>query len=79
MNVTSGQLNLNSTWYTFELHYDNGYIEAYIKNGSTTVYSYSGTISDKITLDKFYPAMIVYDYGGQMIFNDILMEPWSSE
>lgn len=79
LNVTSGQLNLNSTWYTFELYYDNGYIEAYIKNGSTTVYSYSGTISDKITLDKFYPAMMVYDYGGQMIFNDILMEPWSSD
>ena len=77
LNTTTGQLTLDSVWYTFELYYDNGYLKATIKNGSTTVYSYEGDVSNVISFDKFYPVIMVYDYGGAMLFNNVIIEPWS--
>lgn len=79
VNVTTGQLTLDSKWYTFEFYYDNGYLEATIKDGSTTVFSYSGDVSSNISFDSYYPAFMIYDYGGSMIFNNILIEPWTKE
>ena len=69
--------NTSSGMYTFELYYDNGYLKATIKNGSTTVYSYEGDVSNVISFDKFYPVIMVYDYGGAMLFNNVIIEPWS--
>ena len=77
LDTTTGQLTLDSVWYTFELYYDNGYLKATITNGSSTVYSYEGDVSSKISLDTFYPAIMIYDYGGAMLFNNVLIEPWS--
>ena len=79
VSVTTGQLTLDSKWYTFEFYYDQGYLEATIKDGSTTVFSYSGDVSSNISLDSYYPAFMIYDYGGSMIFNNILIEPWTKE
>ena len=79
VSVTTGQLTLDSKWYTFEFYYDQGYLEATIKDGSTTVFSYSGDVSSSISLDSYYPAFMIYDYGGSMIFNNILIEPWTKE
>ena len=79
VSVTTGQLTLDSKWYTFEFYYDQGYLEATIKHGSTTVFSYSGDVSSNISLDSYYPAFMIYDYGGSMIFNNILIEPWTKE
>ena len=79
VSVTTGQLTLDSKWYTFEFYYDQGYLEATIKDGPTTVFSYSGDISSSISLDSYYPAFMIYDYGGSMIFNNILIEPWTNE
>ena len=76
LNVTSGQLTLNSLWYTFDLYYKDGNIKATIKNGSTTVYSYEGTT---ITFETAYPFLTIYDYGGQMIFNNVTVEEWDGE
>lgn len=77
LSTTSGQLSLDSVWYTFDLYYDNGYLKATIYNGTTQIFSYEGDISSTITLDKFYPAIMVYDYGGAMIFNNVVIETWS--
>lgn len=79
LSVTSGQLTLDSKWYTLEMYYDSGYLEAYIKDGSTNVFSYSGDISNSITFDEFYPAIMIYDQGGSMIFNNVVIEPWTHE
>lgn len=79
LNTTSGQLTLDSVWYTFDMYYDNGYLKATIKNGSTTVYSYEGNVSNIISFDKFYPVIMVYDYGGAMLFNNVIIEPWSND
>lgn len=79
VSVTTGQLTLDSKWYTFEFYFDDGYLEATIKDGSTTVFSYSGDVSSSISLDSYYPAFMIYDYGGSMIFNDVLIEPWTKE
>ena len=79
LNVSSGQLNLDSTWYTFHIYYDNGYLIAKIMNGSTEVFSYEGDVSNVISLDSFYPAIMVYDYGGAMLFDKVLVEPWSND
>lgn len=76
LNVTSGQLTLNSLWYTFDLYYKDGNIKATIKNGSTTVYSYEGTT---LTFETAYPFLTIYDYGGQMIFNNVTVEEWDGE
>ena len=77
LSTTTGQLTLDSKWYTFEFYYDQGYLEATIKDGSTTVFTYTGDVSSSITLDSYYPAFMIYDFGGSMIFNDILIEPWT--
>ena len=79
LNTVSGQLTLDSIWYSFEIYYDNGYLKATIKNGNITVYSYEGDVSSKISFDSFYPAIMIYDYGGAMIFNNVLIEPWRNE
>lgn len=79
VSVTTGQLTLDSKWYTFEFYYDQGYLEATIKDGSTTVFSYTGDVSSSISLDSYYPAFMIYDAGGSMIFNNILIEPWTHE
>ena len=79
LSVTSGQLTLNSVWYTFHIYYDNGYLKAVIMNGSTEVFSYEGDVSSYISFDSFYPAIMVYDYGGAMLFNNVLLEAWSSD
>ena len=76
LNTTTGQLTLDSLWYTFDMYYDNGYLKATIKDGSTTVYSYEGDVSNIISFDKFYPVIMVYDYGGAMLFRNVIMEPW---
>lgn len=79
VSVTTGQLTLDSKWYTFEFYFDDGYLEATIKDGSTTVFSYTGDVSSSISFDSYYPAFMIYDYGGSMIFNDVLIEPWTKE
>ena len=79
VSVTTGQLTLDSKWYTFEFYYDKGYLEATIKDGSTVVFSYTGDVSNNISFDSYYPAFMIYDYGGSMIFNNILIEPWTKE
>lgn len=79
LSVTSGQLSLNSVWYTFDMYYDDGYLIATIYNGSTEVFSYEGDISDIIDFDTFYPVIMVYDYGGAMLFNNVVIEPWSND
>ena len=76
LNVTSGQLTLNNVWYTFDLYYQDGNVRASIKNGSTTVYSYEGTA---ITFETAFPFLTIYDYGGQMIFNNVTVEEWDGE
>ena len=76
LNVTSGQLTLNNVWYTFDLYYEKGNVKASIKNGSTTVYSYEGTT---ITFETAFPFLTIYDYGGQMIFNNVTVEEWDGE
>ena len=52
VNVISLSVIL-SVGYTCDLYYDNGYLKATIKNGSTTVYSYEGNVSNIISFDKF--------------------------
>ena len=79
ISVTTGQLTLDSKWYTFEFYYDDGYLEATIKDGSTTVFSYTGDVSESIAFDSYYPAFMIYDAGGSMIFNNILIEAWTHE
>ena len=79
ISVTTAQLTLDSKWYTFEFYYDDGYLEATIKDGSNTVFSYTGDVSESITLDSYYPASMIYDAGGSMIFNNILIEAWTHE
>ena len=79
VSVTTGQLTLDSKWYTFEMYYDSGYLEATIKDGSTNVFSYSGDISSSITLDEFYPVFMIYEAGGKIIFNNVVIEPWTKE
>ena len=79
ISVTTGQLALDSKWYAFEFYYDNGYLEATIKDGSNTVFSYTGDVSESITFDSYYPAFMIYDAGGSMIFNNILIEAWTHE
>ena len=79
LNTTPGQLTLDSKWYTFEFYFDDGYLEATIKDGSTVVFSYTGDVSSSISFDSYYPAFVIYDYGGSMIFNKILIEPWTKE
>lgn len=79
ISVTTGQLTLDSKWYTFEFYYDDGYLEATIKDGSTTVFSYTGDVSESIAFDSYYPAFMIYDAGGSMIFNNILIEAWAHE
>lgn len=79
LNTTTGQLTLDSVWYTFDMYYDNGYLKATIKNGSTEVYPYEGNVSNVISFDKFYPVIMVYDYGGAMLFDNVIIEPWSND
>ena len=79
ISTTTGQLALDSTWYTLEMYYDNGYLKATIMNGSTQVFSYEGDVSSKISFDTFYPAIMIYEYGGAMLFNNVTIEPWESE
>lgn len=79
ISVTTGQLTLDSKWYTFEFYYDDGYLEATIKDGSTTVFSYTGDVSESIAFDSYYPAFMIYDAGESMIFNNILIEAWTHE
>lgn len=76
LNTTTRQLTLDSVWYTFDMYYDDGYLKATIKNGSTEVYSYEGDVSNVISFDKFYPVIMVYDYGGAMLFDNVIIEPW---
>ena len=76
LNVTSWQLTLNNVWYTFDWYYQNGNVKASIKNGSTTVYSYEWTT---IIFETAFTFPTKYDYGGQMIFNNITVEEWDGE
>lgn len=36
-------------------------------------------ISDKITFDTFYPAVMIYEAGGHIQFSGITIEPWKHE
>lgn len=79
LDVTTGQLTLDSQLYNFDLYFDNGYVKATIKSGSTTVFSYEGDASDKITFDTFYPAIMIYEAGGHIQFESVDIEPWTHE
>ena len=79
LNVTTGQLTLDSQRYSFDLYFDNGYVKATIKSGSTTVFSYEGDASDKITFDTFYPAIMIYEAGGHIQFESVNIQPWTHE
>ena len=79
INISSGQLTLDSQYYYFDLYFENGYVKATIKMGATTVYSHEADISDKITFDTFYPAIMIYDAGGHIQFDSVFIEPWENE
>ena len=79
VNVTTGQLTLDSQDYYFDLYYDNGYVIATIRHENTVDFRYEGNISDKITFDTFYPAIMIYDAGGHIQFESISVEPWTYE
>ena len=79
VNVSSGQLTLDSQQYHFDLYYDNGYVKATIRHGSTVDFTYEGDISDKITFDTFYPSIMIYDAGGHIQYESISVEPWTKE
>ena len=79
LDVATGQLTLDSQLYYFDLYYDNGYVKAIIRAGSTSIYSYEADISDKITFDTFYPAIMIYDAGGHIQFESVEIEPWTHE
>ena len=79
VNVTTGQLTLDSQDYYFDLYYDNGYVIATIRHENTVDFRYEGNISDKITFDTFYPAIMIYDAGGHVQFESISVEPWTYE
>lgn len=79
ISTTTGQLTLDSKWYTLDMYYDSGYLEATIKDGNTNVFSYSGDISNSIAFDEFYPVIMIYEAGGKMIFNNVIIEPWTRE
>lgn len=78
-NVTTGQLTLDSQKYYFDLYYDNGYVKTTIRHGSTNDFTYEADISDKITFDAFYPAIMIYDSGGHIQFESMEVEPWTRE
>ena len=79
VNVTTGQLTLDSQDYYFDLYYDNGHVIATIRHENTVDFRYEGNISDKITFDTFYPAIMIYDAGGHIQFESISVEPWTYE
>ena len=79
VNVTTGQLTLDSQDYYFDLYYDNGHVIATIRHENTVDSRYEGNISDKITFDTFYPAIMIYDAGGHVQFESISVEPWTYE
>lgn len=79
LNVNSSQLTLDSQQYYFDFYYDNGYFKATIRAGATTSYSYEADISDKITFDTFYPAIMIYEAGGHIQFQTLDIEPWTHE
>ena len=79
LNVVSSQLTLDSQLYYFDLYYDNGYFKATIRTGPNPSYSYEADISDKITFDAFYPAVMIYEAGGHVQFESFAVEPWTHE
>lgn len=79
VNVGTGQLTLDSQMYYFDLYYDNGYVKATIRHGNTNDFTYEADISDKITFDTFYPAIMIYDAGGHIQWESISIEPWTHE
>ena len=79
LNVNSSQLTLDSQQYYLDFYYDNGYFKATIRTGATPSYSYEADISDKITFDTFYPAIMIYEAGGHIQFQTIYIEPWTHE
>ena len=79
LNVNSSQLTLDSVKYYFDLYYDNGYFKATIRTGPTPSYSYEADISDKITFDTFYPAIMIYEAGGHIQWESVDIEPWTHE
>ena len=79
VNVTSGQLTLDTQRYYFNLWYDNGYVKATITTDGSTIFSYEADISDKITFDTFYPAIMIYEAGGHIQFESVTIEPWTHE
>lgn len=79
VNVTTGQLTLDSQMYYFDLYFDNGYVKATIRHGSTYDFTYEADISDKITFNTFYPAIMIYDAGGHIQWESISVEPWTYE
>ena len=79
LDVATGQLTLDTQKYYFDLYYDNGHVKATIRTGPSPLYSYEADISDKITFDTFYPAVMIYDAGGHIQFESISIEPWTKE
>ena len=79
LDVKSSQLTLDSVQYYFDLYYDNGYFKATIRRGVNTTYSYEADISDKITFDTFYPAIMIYEAGGHIQWESAYIEPWTHE
>ena len=74
-----GQLTLDSQMYYFDLYYDKGYVKATIRHGSTNDFTCGEDISDKITFDTFYLAIMIYDAGGHIQWESISVEPWTQE
>ena len=64
LNVSSRQFTLDSQLYYFDLYYDNGYVKATIRSGSSSIYSYE---------------VMIYDAGGHIQFESIEIEPWTHE
>ena len=79
VNVSSGQLTLDSQLYYFDLYYDNGYVKATIRHQTTNDFTYEADISDKITFDTFYPAVMIYDAGGHIQWESMDVELWTHE
>lgn len=79
VNVTTGQLSLDSQKYYFNLWFENGYVKATITHGTATDFTYERYIGDKITFDTFYPAIMIYDAGGHIQWENVSVEPWTRE
>ena len=79
---TGGQLTLNSVWYDFDLYYRSGVgWKGVISLNGTVVYSNvnsspPGSVGRYLQMNRVYPVLMIYDYGGKGIFRDVKITPW---